>query len=89
MLYNTYERGWLKDPTQEEVEEVLREAYENGLQSAREGRCADYIPDMCAPLRALPRSWGHMELRLLPSSVVVNFYSEVKSLPDDEDEDDD
>lgn len=29
MLYNTYERGWLKDPTQEEVEEVLREAYEN------------------------------------------------------------
>ena len=31
MLYDTYERGWLKDVTLEDVKQVLFEAYEISL----------------------------------------------------------
>ena len=55
MLHDTYERGWLKDPTQKDVEQVFLEAYENGLHVAREGRCADYIPELA---KADPGAFG-------------------------------
>ena len=55
MLNRTYERGWIKDPIQKDVEQVFLEAYENGLCAAREGRCADYIPELA---KADPSAFG-------------------------------
>ena len=55
MLYDTYERGWLKDVTLEDVKQVLFEAYENGLHVAHEGKCADYIPELA---KADPGAFG-------------------------------
>ncbi len=55
MLYNTYERGWLRNPTQEDVKQVFREAYENGLKVTSQGRCADYIPELA---KADPQAFG-------------------------------
>ena len=55
MLYNTYERGRLKDPSQEDINQVFLEAYENGLKATSEGRCADYIPELA---KADPRAFG-------------------------------
>ena len=55
MVYNTYERGDLKKPTRQDVEQVFLEAYENGLHAAREGRCADYIPELA---KADPHAFG-------------------------------
>ena len=55
MLHNTYERGWDKIYTQEEVRQVFVEAYENGLQVASEGKCADYIPELA---KADPKAFG-------------------------------
>ena len=54
-LYNTYERGKLKDPSREEVKQVFQEAYENGLLEAPEGKCADYIPELA---KADPGAFG-------------------------------
>ena len=55
MLYNTYERGWKKELTQEDIENVFREAYENGRYVAPEGKCADYIPELA---KADPGAFG-------------------------------
>ena len=55
MIHNTYERGWLQNPAREEVEQVLFEAYENGLAFASEGKCADYIPELA---KADPKAFG-------------------------------
>ena len=55
MLHNTYERGWLLEPIQKDVEQVFQEAYENGLYAAQEGRCADYIPELA---KADPGAFG-------------------------------
>lgn len=55
MQYNTYERGWLKDLTQKEVEQVFLEAYENGLHAIPNGKCADYIPELA---KADPGAFG-------------------------------
>ena len=55
MLHNTYERGRLVGFSQEDVEQVFLEAYENGLEAAKEGKCADYIPELA---KADPRAFG-------------------------------
>ena len=55
MMHNTYERGWLRNPTQEDVEQVFLEAYENGKHVALEGKCADYIPELA---KADPGAFG-------------------------------
>ena len=54
-LYNTYERGWLREPTTEDIKQVFQEAYENGLKMTSEGRCADYIPELA---KADPNAFG-------------------------------
>ena len=55
MKYSTYEREWIKNPTQKDIEKVFWEAYENGQQAASEGRCADYIPELA---KADPSAFG-------------------------------
>ena len=47
-MYFTYERPKFDVNDPEEIRRVIREAYENGLESARsgEGRPADYIPEL-------------------------------------------
>ena len=46
MKPGTYERGWLPDPTKEDVAQVFLEAYENGLEATASGKCADYLPEL-------------------------------------------
>ena len=55
MMHNTYEREWIKEFTPENVGKVFQEAYENGLQAARSGKCADYIPELA---KADPGAFG-------------------------------
>ena len=55
MLYNTYERGKIKNPNKEDVKQVYMEAYENGLKVTAEGKCADYIPELA---KADPAAFG-------------------------------
>ena len=54
-MYNTYERDRLKEPVQKDIEQVFREAYENGRAAARGGKCADYIPELA---KADPEAFG-------------------------------
>ena len=54
-MHNTYEREWIKEFTPENVGKVFQEAYENGLQAARSGKCADYIPELA---KADPGAFG-------------------------------
>ena len=55
MFYNTYERERLNEPSQEDINQVFLEAYENGLKAAPEGKCADYIPELA---KADPHAFG-------------------------------
>lgn len=55
MKHRTYERGWLPDPTKEDVAQVFLEAYENGLEATASGKCADYIPELA---KADPGAFG-------------------------------
>ena len=55
MIHNTYERGWLRNPTMEDVKQVFQEAFENGLKATSSGRCADYIPELA---KADPDAFG-------------------------------
>lgn len=55
MLHGTYEQGWLKNPIQDDVVQVFKEVYENGLHVAKEGKCADYISELA---KADPGAFG-------------------------------
>lgn len=55
MPYDTYERGRKAESGRADAEQVFFEAYENGLYAAREGRCADYIPELA---KADPNAFG-------------------------------
>ena len=54
-MYNTYERNAPLHPTQEQVKQIFREAYENGLEYTKEGKVADYIPELA---KADPDAFG-------------------------------
>lgn len=55
MLQNKNELELPKKPTREEIEQVFLQAYEIGLNATREGRCADYIPELA---KADPGKFG-------------------------------
>ena len=55
MLDDTNNRGWTRPPTREEIINVFHKAYEIGLNAAREGSCADYIPELA---KADPGAFG-------------------------------
>lgn len=55
MIQNTYDRGWRKNLTQEDIMMVFQEAYERGLAAAPTGKCADYIPELA---KADPGTFG-------------------------------
>lgn len=46
MMHETYERARPMYPSMEEIEDIIKEAYENGLEYTCEGEVADYIPEL-------------------------------------------
>lgn len=54
-MHATYERDRPFYPSKEDVESVFTEAYENGLESVKDGAVADYIPELA---KADPNAFG-------------------------------
>lgn len=46
MKYQTYERNPIEHVTKEVERQIFGEAYENGLEVTKDGRVADYIPEL-------------------------------------------
>lgn len=46
MKYQTYERNPITNITKDTVRQIIGEAYENGLEMTKEGKVADYIPEL-------------------------------------------